>query len=286
MTQATGAGGASRTRLLDVIASIGPPIAVISTVLAYFGWSQAAAQAKYMGLNVALFDFSDQDYVRFSVGNLFTPLVCLLAVGLCVLGLEKWLRGRIETGDRPAVRRIAGAAAAVGVLVAGGALLVVALQPGRTVLYAPYVVAAGVLLAAWATRLHWLAHPGKPEALSVGHRVGQGALIFGLVTLLLLWGAGDHADDVGRRAAMDIEQNLDALPRVELYSPSPLAISAPAVTETKLGTDAEPLYRYDGLHLLAVSGGRLFFLPDGWTVRSGPVVVLPDNDAVRVEYGH
>lgn len=286
MTQTTGAGGTTKPRMLTIIASIGPPIAVISTVLAYFGWSEAAAQAKYMGLNVALFDFADQDYIRFSVGNLFTPLVCLSTVGICVLGLDRWLRGRIETGEGPAVRRIAGAAAVVGVLVAGAALLVVALQPGRNVLYAPYVAAAGVLLAAWATRLHWLAHPGKPEALSVGHRVGQGALIFGLVTLLLLWGAGDHADAVGRRAAMDIEQHLDALPRVELYSSKPLAISAPAVTETKLGTEAVPVYRYDGLRLMAVSGGRLFFLPNGWTARSGTVVVLPDNDTVRVEYGH
>jgi hypothetical protein len=285
VTQTSGAGGTTKPRMLTIIASIGPPIAVISTVLAYFGWSQAAAQAKYMGLNVALFDFSDQDYVRFSVGNLFTPLVCLFAVGLGVLGLDKWLRGRIKTGDGPVVRRIAGAAAIAGLLVAGAALLVVVLQPGRTVLYAPYVAAAGVLLAAWAARLRWLAHPDRPETLSVGHRVGQGALLFGLVTLLLLWGAGDHADAVGRRAAMDIEQNLEALPRVELYSFRPLGINAPAVTETKLGTEAEPVYRYDGLHLLAVSGGRLFFLPNGWTVRTGPVVVLPDNDAVRVEYG-
>jgi hypothetical protein len=286
VTQTTGAGSTTKSRVLDVIASIGPPIAVISAVLAYFGWSQAAALAKYMGLNVALFSFTDQDYVRFSVGNLFTPLVGLFAVGICAMGLDRWLRRRIETSDGPTVRRVAGAVAVVGVLVAGAALLVVVLQPGRTILYAPYVVAAGVLLAAWALRLHRLGHPGKPEALSVGSRVGQGALLLGLVTLLLLWGAGDHADAVGRRAALDIEENLDSLPRVELYSPSPLAIGAPAVTETKLGTDAAPVYRYDGLRLLEVSGGHLFFLPNGWTARNGTVVVLPDNDTVRVEYGH
>jgi hypothetical protein len=286
MTETTGAGSTTKSRLLDVIASIGPPIAVISAVLAFFGWSQAAALAKYLGLNVALFSFTDQDYVRFSVGNLFGPLVCLFGVGICVMALDGWLRRRIETGAGPTVRRIAGAVAVVGVLVAGAALLVVALQPGRTVLYAPYVAAAGVLLAAWAMRLRWIAHPGKPEVLSVGHRVGQGALLLGLVTLLLLWGAGDHADAVGRRAAMDIEQNIDALPRVKLYSPQPLAIGAPAVTEAKLGSDASPVYRYDGLRLLEVSGGHLFFLPNGWTVRNGTVVVLPDNDTVRVEYGH
>jgi hypothetical protein len=276
----------TKPRLLSIIAAIGPPIAVISAVLAYFGWAQAAAQAKYMGLNVALFDFTDQDYVRFSVGNLFTPLVCLFVVGIGVLALDRWLRRRVATGGGPTVRRVAGVVAAVGLLVAGVALLVVALQPGRTVLYAPYVVAAGVLLAAWTMRLHGLAHPGKPDVLSTGHRVGQGALLLGLVTLLLLWGARDHADAVGRRGAMDIEQNLEALPRVHVYSSTPLAISPPAVAETKLGTDAAPVYRYDGLRLMAVSGGHLFFLPDRWTVRSGTVVVLPDNDSVRVEYGH
>ncbi len=285
MTQTAGAGGTTKPRVLAIIASIGPPIAVISAVLAYFGWAQAAAQAKYMNLNVALLSSTDQDYVRYSVGALFAPLVGLLIVGICGVALDKWLRRRIETGDGPAVRHIARAVAVAGVLVAGAALIVMAVQPGRTVLYAPYVVAAGVLLTAWAMRLRWLANPGKPETLSVGHRVGQGALLLGLVTLLLCWGAGDHADAVGRRAALDIEQNLDALPRAELYSSRPLAIGAPAVVETTLGTDAAPLYRYDGLRLLAVSGGRLFLLPNGWTARNGTVVVLPDNDAVRVEYG-
>ncbi|MFF5790982.1 hypothetical protein ACFY5D_02920 [Paeniglutamicibacter sp. NPDC012692] len=285
MTQTTDGGGTTKSRLLTAIASIGPPTAVISAVLAYSGWAQAAAQAKYMNLNLALFGYTSQDYIRFSVGNLFALLVCLFAVGLCTLPLDRWLRRRIERGDGPTVRRMAGVVAFVGILVAGAALLVLVLKSDRITLYAPYVVAAGVLLAAWALRLRWLAHPGKPEALSVGHRVGQGALLLGLVTLLLCWGAGNHADAVGRRAAMEIEQNLDDLPRAELYSSQPLAISAPSVIETKLGTDAAPVYRYDGLRLLSVSGGHLFFLPDGWTAQSGTVVVLPDNGTVRVQYG-
>jgi hypothetical protein len=281
----TDARGTTTPRLLVVIAAIGPPIAVISAVLAYYGWSRAAALAKYMGLHVDLFSFTDQDFIRFGVGNLFAPLVCLCTLGICVLGLDRWLRHQIDTGHGSTVRRWVGAVAVVGVLVAGAAL-VVALQANRTILYAPYVIAAGVLLAAWTMRLYWLALPGTAAALPLGHRVGQGALLAGLVTLLLLWGAGDHADAAGQRAATDIEQNLDALPRADVYSSKPLAIGAPAVTETKLGEGVAPVYRYEGLRLLAVSGGHLFFLPNGWTARSGTVVVLPDNDTVRVEYGH
>ena len=62
-------------------------------------------------------------------------------------------------------------------------------------------------------------------------------------------------------------------------------IGGPAVREVKLGSAASPLYRYDGLRLLEVSGGRFFFLHDGWTVRNGVVVVLPDDNSVRIEFG-
>jgi hypothetical protein len=37
---------------------------------------------------------------------------------------------------------------------------------------------------------------------------------------------------------------------------------------------------------LEVSGGHLFFLPNGWPARTGPVVVLKDDGTMRVDYGH
>jgi hypothetical protein len=286
VTQPAGAGSAPKHRVLTAITSIGPPITVISSVLVFFGWIKADAQAKYMGLNVSLFGYTTQDYVLFSLSNLSIALVCLFIVGVCCMALDRWLKRRMKNPDsRPTMRRVARLAAILGILVAGTALLLAALQPGRSTLYAPYVIAAGVLFTVWAARVYRLAQDGEPEARSFEQRIGEGALLFGLVTLLLFWAAADHAQDVGRRMAMDIEQHVDALPRAEIYSTRPLAIDSPVITETKLGTDTAPVYRYDGLRLLEVSGGNLFFLHDGWTAQTGSVVVLPNDNSVRIEYG-
>lgn len=286
MTQTAAAASPPQHRVLAVVASIGPPVTVISSVLVFFGWIKADAQAKYMGLNVSLFGYTTQDYVLFSLSNLSIALICLFVVGISCMVLDRWLVRRMKNpGARQTIRRLAGASIGVGILVAGAALLLVALQPGRGSLYAPYVITAGALLAAWAGRLYRLARAGEPEARSIEQRVGQGALLFGLVALLLLWAAANHAQDVGQRMAMDIEQHVDALPRAEIYSSKPLAIDSPVVTETTLGTDAAPVYRYDGLRLLEVSGGNLFFLHDGWTAQTGSVVVLPNDNSVRIEYG-
>jgi hypothetical protein len=33
-----------------------------------------------------------------------------------------------------------------------------------------------------------------------------------------------------------------------------------------------------------LSGGRFFFLHDGWTPQNGTVIVLPDDNSVRIEF--
>jgi len=114
----------------------------------------------------------------------------------------------------------------------------------------------------------------------------EGTLVLSLVTLLLFWGTADFAGALGRRLAADYELSVGDLPRGILFSPTPLGISAPNVTETEVGSEEAPLYRYDGLRLLVVSGGRFFFLHDGWTRADGLVTVLPDDRSVRFEFGN
>ena len=285
MTEAP--GGRSRTRVLATLATIGPPITMIGSVLVFFGWVKADAEAKALGLNVELFGYTTQDYVRFSTMHAAVPLVCLLVGGLLWMGLDRRLSARLQDGrSRPGVRRFAGVAAVAGFVLAGGSLLLVVFDEDQSILFAPYVVALGVLLAAWAARMRRLAQAVPAPSPSIEQRAGEAALLFGLVTVLLFWGAEDHARSVGQRIAVELEEHVAALPAVELYSSGRLAIGAEGVTEESLGTGAAPLYRYSGLRLLDLSGGNLFFLPDRWKAGSGTVVVLPDNGTVRVEYGH
>jgi hypothetical protein len=104
------------------------------------------------------------------------------------------------------------------------------------------------------------------------------------VTLLLFWGTADYAQALGRRLAVNFEQGVQYMPRAEVYALKPLGIGSDAVKEVKLGSGDTALYRYDGLRLLVLSGGRFFFLHDGWTPRDGTVIVLPDDNSVRIEY--
>ncbi|RAN76388.1 hypothetical protein B5P43_22500 [Bacillus sp. SRB_336] len=325
-------------KALSLVASFGPPIAVVTALLVYFGWARSDAQSRAMGLDVSLFGYTPQDYVLRSIRSLFLPLVLITIVAIAWLAADVWLTGHALAGRRRGmVLRTALAAVYGGSVAAGAGLLAAIVQPGRGALFLPYLAAAGVLVAAWGVRLrrHAAAEPraeasgtaaheaaaheasahglaaqaesAGPEGAAfkaaasgrAGPRAGalrsrrpaayralESALVFTLVTLLMFWGTADFAQAVGRGLAVQVEQGVGSMPRVTLFSRAKLAIGAPNVTERSLGTSAAPLYSYLGLRLLVVSGGRFFLLHDGWTLRSGTVVVLPDDDTIRVELGN
>jgi hypothetical protein len=268
-----------------VVSAIGPPVTVATALLFYFGWARAEAQAAQMGLDVSLFGYAVQDYILISINALFLPLVCLLAVSVVWVALDRWLRRRIEEGSgRAVIVRAAGIAALFSGLVVGISLLLAIVEPARTALYTPYLMALGVLVATWCVRLRRLGRDAKGPALTTEQRAVETTLVLSIVTLLLFWGTADYAQALGRRLAVNFEQGVQYMPRAEVYSLKPLGIGTGAVTEVKVGSGETALYRYSGLRLLVLSGGRFFFLHDGWTPRDGTVIVLPDDNSVRIEF--
>ncbi|NKX54469.1 hypothetical protein [Arthrobacter mobilis] len=287
MTEAGGDARSLWSRSLGVISAIGPPITVATALLVYFGWARANAQAEDMGLDESLFGYATQDYILISINALYLPLVCILVAGVVWLALDRWLRRRIDEGrHQELIARVAGIAALAAVAVAGTGLLLAIGQPTRAAIFAPYVMAVGVLLAAWGLRLRRHARAGHAPVLSVEERAVEATLVLSIVTLLLFWGTADYAQAVGRGLAASFERRVESLPRAEVYSEKPLGIGVEAVSVTNVGTSEQPLYRYGGLRLLVLSGGRFFFLHDGWTTEEGTVVVLPDDNSIRVEFGN
>lgn len=292
------AGGASSgpdvqtllSKVMAVVSSIGPPVTLATALLLYFGWARSDAQARAMGLDVSLFGYSVQDYALRSIRSLFFPLVCILLAGLLCLAADSWLRGQLSSGKRAAwVARMARVAAVAGVVVAAACWAVAVARPAGAFLVVPYLMAGGILLAWWGVRLRRLAMAGeRPSAKAraiIQHRALEATFAFTLVAALLFWGTSDFAQVVGRGQAAAVQAQLASLPRADVYSHTGLFFGAPGVKQEVLGTAEAPVYKYTGLHLLVASGGRFFLLPDSWTLGTGTVVVLPDNDSVRLELG-
>lgn len=263
----------------------GPPATVATALLIYFGWARADAQARAMGLSVNLFGYTTRDFVLRSISALYEPVFCMLVAGIGWVVLDRALQRRIGAGrDRTVVLRATRVAQVVAIAFTGVVLAVtlVVSTPGP---HGPYLMTVGVLLAAWATRTHRRASGGHAPAASTEHRLPETVLVLSLVTLLLFWGTSEFAEDRGKQQARRLEEQISDVPRAQVYSPQPLDIGVASVREVRLGPAEEPRYRYDGLRLLTASGGRLFFLHDGWKVQEGKVVILPDDGSVRVEYG-
>jgi hypothetical protein len=274
---------------LSVLTTLGPPVSVASALMLYFGWARTAEQARVMGLDVSLFGYSTQDYVIRSVSTLYLPLLVIGAVALGWLGVHRRL---LQVLDRPSSRprlRLAGRGVlALGVVAAVGAAALATLSPGRPPLLLPLVIAAGTAVAAYGAWLTSAAGGGGP-ALPAWQRALRVLLTSAVVTLALFWQASNYAGVVGRGYALQIARSVPDLPRATVFTAAPLGIQAPGVQEERVqtgpdGREDQPRYRTTGLRLLTRSGGRMFLLHDGWTPRTGTVVVLPDDDHVRWQF--
>ena len=286
MTETAAPTGSVWSHVLGYVSVIGPPATVVTALVFYFGWARAKAQAEWMGLHVNLFGYTTRDFALLSISALYLPLLLLVALAMLWVWLDRLLRRRI---DRGAAGRWATALPRAALLGAGAliGLMVVLLFAERVYspLYAPYLVTAGVLVAAWAVRIRRCAAAVEGPRRPAEQQAVEATLLLVLVALLLFWGTSNFAEARGRGLAEDLEVNLPWLPRAQVYSQEPLGLDVPGVTTRELGTAGAPLYRYDGLRLLTVSGERYFFLHEEWSVEEGTVVVLPDDASLRVQYG-
>ncbi len=266
--------------LMKFITSIGSPVALATALLFYFGWVRSEEQARAFGADASVFAMSTQDYVLRSVNVLFFPLILMFLVVLLLLRLDRRLRAG---PNAPPWLETAGRVLQLSWLVflpLGFVLYAVAGRSGDVSL--PLWVALSVVAPAYGTVLRRRATGDRG-----GSRVTAGILI-ALVTVILFWQTERLASLGGEALADEIKNNLgDHLTRVELFSVTNLHLDGPGVTTERIGgaVEGEYGYRYTGLYLLQRSGDKYFLLTDGWNENQGRLVVLPDNGAIRVEFG-
>lgn len=268
-------GGAPRPSIdpLRLLTAIGSPIALATTLALYFGWVRSRAQAAAFGADVSVFDMSPQDLVLRSVDVLFLPICLALLIGLGLVRLEPWLREHAEPAGR--VLWFSWLLLPVGLV-----LLAMTPDVGDTLL--PLFVMVAIAGTAYGSllRRHARGDTSPPRLANV-------ALVGALLIATLFWQTERLARVGGRALADDLRQNLpERLPPVTLLSAQRLHIDGPGVVETPLGEpDGAYRYRYEGLYLLQRSGEKYFLLTDGWAVHDGRLLIFPESDEIRLEFG-
>jgi hypothetical protein len=272
---ASGAGKAMR-----LIAAIGSPIAIATGLLFYFGWVRASVQAKQLGYDTAILDWSVQDYILRSILVLFIPLMLLIALML----LLTWLHQRLVLPMADAGRL----AAWVPRALRGAWLLWVPVAVALSVVAVP-LSGITVAMAVTASLLCALYGDVLERRLTGRTRTSSTAkvLLLLLLTLAVFWDVERLANVVGEGYATQITANPGQLLAVTVYSPKSLEIHVPGVVETTLGTSESAYrYRYDGLRLVQRSGDRYLLMSEHWDARANRIIVLHETDAIRMEFSH
>jgi hypothetical protein len=274
------AGGAGVT--LRLVATVGSPIAIATGLLFYFGWVRASVQARQLGYDTAILDWTIQDYILRSVNVLFIPLMALLIVALVLTWLHQRLVVPMVESGRPAgvATRLPRALRASWLLwVPAGVALAVVSESLSGVVVATTVTVA-LLCAVYGEFLE--------RRVSGSSRTSPAAIALILVLLApsLFWDAERLANVMGEGYAAQITANPRRwLLAVTVYSPKSLEIDAQGVVETRLGTSESAFrYRYDGLRLVQRSGDRYLLMSERSDDRTSRIIVLRDTDAIRMEF--
>ena len=220
-----------------------------------------------------VFEMSGQDLVLRSIDILFIPVILMMLLALLAMRLDPWLRRH--------ARVIAPVLRYAWVLVPLGIGLHVATDELGDVML-PMFVFLAIGGTAYAGML-------RRQADGQDHtpRFSQVVVVVLLLVVVLFWQTERWAQLSGRALAGELMANVATeLGPATLFTVERLPTDASEIVETRLDDPGGAfVYRYDGLYLLQRSGGKYFLLSDGWSAGEGRLIIVPDGDAVRVEFG-
>jgi hypothetical protein len=272
-------------RLAGLAAAVVAPATVLTGLAYYFGWRRERAFAGYFGIDPSMLALSTNDYVLRSVDALFIPFATVLLVVFAALAFHIVLGPTlIGTRAAPVIAFVGLVCLSVGVVLAAGHgisssyIYLQALAPGVGVVLVVYALAQS------------RAGRDAPIPLAALRYV-----TLAVVLVSLFWATAEYADSRGSSQARMLGANLDANPAVTIFSKVDLNINpdsyggtaAPCVIFVQKAAKSAYPYKYIGFTLLVRSAGNYFVTPapdhKPWNPTADPVLVIPDNDSIRVE---
>ncbi len=264
-----------------VLATVVSPLAVVTALLFYYGWDRTKVEAEDLGYDSSLLDFSVQDYVLRSINVLFVPLMLVLLLAV----LLHWMHTRfvaprtVAQGARPPLRRTNAVLISAGVVLIPLGVLLAVVAPAAGGLAISAALAATVVSALYGDALRRRVR--RPRAFPGSFRV----LLVVVLALSTFWATEQMARIMGDQYANQIEADPASLVGVTVYSAKRLDLNVPGVVESAVSLpDSAYPFRYDGLRLLQRSGGRYFLISQQWDPHRRLVIMLQDNDQMRLEF--
>lgn len=127
-----------------------------------------------------------------------------------------------------------------------------------------------------------LAKAVTPPASTAPRVYSLALLALGL--LAGVWAISLYGERLGTQDALSIAANQGALSKVQVYSTDRIALQGSGIIVSEIAQPGTKYhYEYTGLRLLASPPGRFLLLPSKWQKGRDRVLVLRDNDFIRVD---
>jgi hypothetical protein len=273
--------------LASVLGAVAAPPAMVVALAYYFAVKRQETLALHFGIDTSVLGYSTQDYLLRGGDTLFLVLLFASLTGLAAIAAHVALTRHAEA-TWPAARL---RAMSVAMEVVGAVLLVIGLvavfEPlPLNILVRSLSFGAGIVLLAYGVyfggRVRGAGFFHQPNRRELDPLLVMSLTLIGVVVFLsAFWATKDLAQALGRGQARELERSLSKQPGAIVYSDRRLYL--PDVSEAALSGGGYQ-FRYTGLRLLVRSAGRYFLIPDGWSRTSGVVVVLRDDESMRVEF--
>jgi hypothetical protein len=254
-------------------------LSALTALLVYFGWRRSETQAQALGIDESLFGMTTQEYVLRSVGPVFGLLTLIGVAGLIWLWVDNRVAGLVR-GRVRALRSTSRVLAVASPVPLAAVYLAGFRWDAEAYVAFPLGIAAGLLLLLY--RVHLDHRYGNRE--TPRYDVLRGLVAFGTAACLF-WSASNYAEVLGDSLASNFAATFADQVRVIVYSTDPLHLDSPGVRTEVLGDEKTPFrYRYSGLRLMDRRGGKYFLVSEDWTLQRGVVIVLRDDDKIRLEF--
>ncbi|WP_068054909.1 hypothetical protein [Nocardia xishanensis] len=277
--------------LLPLLGAVASQVAFVTGVLYYFGWAYSRAFFWHFGVSAGTLGFTTQDYILFSVGAMFLPLLTTLFWILGLLAVRRLPVWHALKSGRPrkTLRWWVRLSAAAGVLlIAVVAVITSTPTPFAAPLVeeAPFLLIAGAAMIGYATWLLWR----YPAVLGIRRpsRTVMQVRTIALVAIVMIgyiWAVAAFADRKGRDDAVHQEAvHFVDRPAIVVFSVDRLGIEGAGAQVGEITAPNEKYrYVYSGLWLLVRTSDRYYLLPQQWKAKQDRVFVIKDSDSIRID---